>query len=132
MKNKKLNKISQPPNNTHIYNNGKCEQVYISNLVAKYFIDNYNEKCKIKHFDGNKANNNVNNLILTYSVRTNNTSKYIGVTLHKASKKWIAQISEDGIHYHIGTFKTEDEAANAFNNESIRRFGNKAIINKIN
>ncbi len=37
--------------------------LYPHELVAKYFIDNPDNKLLIYHLDGNKLNNNVNNLV---------------------------------------------------------------------
>ena len=44
------------------YKNGKRIQPYIHKLVAEAFIDNPENKTQVNHIDGNKTNNNVNNL----------------------------------------------------------------------
>jgi len=33
-----------------------------------------------------------------------------GVTFNKLSKKWVAYMSVEGKHFHLGTYDTEDEA----------------------
>jgi hypothetical protein len=40
----------------------KCKKLYIHTLVAKTFLDNPNYYKFVKHIDGNKLNNNIENL----------------------------------------------------------------------
>ena len=42
--------------------NSKKKNLYVHQLVAKAFIPNTNNASKVRHKDGNKSNNNVNNL----------------------------------------------------------------------
>lgn len=48
------------------------------------------------------------------SNRTDGSSKYTGVSWHKNSNKWKAQINIDGKHVHLGYFITEKEASEAY------------------
>ena len=45
-----------------LYSNGKRTSVRVHRLVAEAFIPNPNELPQINHIDGNKENNNINNL----------------------------------------------------------------------
>lgn len=45
------------------------------------------------------------------------TSEYKGVSFHKASNKWVVQITENGKRKHIGYFLTELEAHQAYQDE---------------
>lgn len=92
----------------------------------------------IDHIDGDPANNRLENLrIATQSQNCANrtsrkgaTSKYLGV--HRQKKSWIAQIKPiGGKGYYIGSFKTEEEAAMAYNEEARRVHGEFARLNKV-
>ena len=50
--------------------NGKVHMLYPHELVAKYFIDNPDNKILIHHLDNNTLNNNVNNLVY-YNIEEN-------------------------------------------------------------
>lgn len=49
-------------NYVRLYNNKKIKIVSVHRLVAETFISNLENKSQINHIDGNKTNNNVNNL----------------------------------------------------------------------
>jgi hypothetical protein len=59
--------------------------------------------------------------------KKNKTSKYKGVSL--IDGKWIAQICDKGKNMKIGEFKTELEAAKAYNQRALELKGNKARLN---
>lgn len=48
--------------NVDLYNNGKRSKISIHRIVGETFVDNPNNKPQINHIDGNKLNNNVENL----------------------------------------------------------------------
>lgn len=45
-----------------LYKGGKCKTLYVHRLIALTFIPNPNNKEEVNHIDGNKFNNNANNL----------------------------------------------------------------------
>lgn len=42
--------------------NGKRKNFSVHRLVAKHFLENYDEKLQVNHIDGNKENNSINNI----------------------------------------------------------------------
>jgi hypothetical protein len=80
------------------------------------------EGYEIDHIDGIKTNNLISNLRLATRQENcanrakpiTNKSGYKGVSLHKKSGKWIAQISIDGKRNTIGYYNTAEEAHNAY------------------
>jgi hypothetical protein len=92
--------------------NHRLAFIYMLNKEPDVFVD---------HIDGNRLNNSwVNLREATYkenaqnlvSHRKNNKLGIIGV--HEKAGKFIAQIEIDGKKKFIGTFKTPDEAHNAY------------------
>jgi hypothetical protein len=53
----------------------------------------------------------------------NNTSGYKGVSYHKRTKTWIAQIVFDGIGRRIGYFKAKEDAVSAYRTKAKELFG---------
>jgi hypothetical protein len=56
-------------------------------------------------------------------------SKYRGVTKHE--NRWIVEFKHNKVRHYIGTFYSENEAAEAYNKKAIEILGNKAILNII-
>jgi hypothetical protein len=93
----------------------------------------------VDHEDGNKLNNQEENLrVCTQEENNRNvkktwggTSKYKGVTYQEgAEKPWIAQIGYNGKRIYLGNFYTEEEAANIYNLAAKELFGDYASINE--
>lgn len=105
-----------------------------------------NPKIFCDHIDHNGLNNQRSNLrkatpaqnLANRSASLNSTSKYLGVSLSTVSNKygsiytsWKAAIQKDGHVIHIGRFKTEDQAAIAYNEVAIKIHGDFANLNII-
>lgn len=93
-------------------------------------------KVEVDHKDGNTLNNQRRNLRLCSHKqnmanmkkrRTRSTSQFKGVSLHKHSGLWRATIR----FTHLGYFKTEKEAAQAYNSAAGHVFGVHARVNVI-
>jgi AP2 domain/HNH endonuclease len=90
----------------------------------------------VDHRDGNGLNNRRNNLRpASRSQNSGNarprrggTSKYKGVTLTPAGA-WEARISPNGKTVRLGTFKSQTEAARAYDAASLKYFGEFARLN---
>jgi hypothetical protein len=65
-------------------------------------------------------------------VSPTNHSKGVCYDKHRGSpKKYKAQIKKDGIHYNLGYFLTEIEAAITYNNAATELFGEFALLNNV-
>jgi len=58
-------------------------------------------------------------------------SQYKGVTFHKITRRWQASVQCNKKRRFFGGFKTEKEAAEAYNKEAAKVFGEYARLNEI-
>ncbi len=99
----------------------------VHQLVASAFIPNPENKAFIDHIDRNKTNNNISNLRwathqenMRNRISYSKTSKYQGVTFDKSKNRFTARIMINRKSVRIGQYKTEDEAALAYNDYIIK------------
>lgn len=93
----------------------------------------------IDHKDGNGLNNQRENLqpcshsqnIAKGRQRTTNKTGLNGVSWHKASKKYVAQICHNYQKLHLGTFESMTDAARAYDKKASELFGQFARLNNI-
>jgi len=93
----------------------------------------------VDHIDRDTFNNSKENLrlccqglnVANASMRSDNTTGYIGVIWHKASNKWQAQTMLKGKRVHIGLFSDIKEAALAYNHKLTELFGHQCTFNKV-
>ena len=77
----------------------------------------------VDHINNNSLDNRVENLqVITQRQnatkdRTNKTSKYAGVSWHKALNKWRSYIKINYKQIHLGYFDNEEEASEVYNNK---------------
>ena len=101
----------------------------------------------VDHINRNRLDNRRSNLRRVTKVQSaynrgknrNSRSKYRGVTQVQNSengkivmyKTWSANIYFNDKHYYLGTHKTQEEAALAYNNAAKKFFGKYATLNAI-
>lgn len=94
----------------------------------------------IDHADRNPLNNKRSNL--RRAVRWQNnankgkqrgefSSKYKGVHWHAQHRKWCAVISREGRKLHLGLFRSEPDAARAYNRAAAEVHGEFAVLNEV-
>lgn len=92
---------------------------------------------EIDHVNGNRLDNRRSNLrFCTHaencrnsSIRSDNTSGYVGVSFDKSRNKWEAYINLDGNRRHLGRFETPGEAAFAYDRAAKELHGEFAYLN---
>ena len=93
----------------------------------------------VDHIDGDGLNNQRSNLRIATKMQNaynmgsnkNTSSRFKGVCWKKKNKVWTAQISANKITKHIGCYKSEIEAAIAYNEASKKLHGEFALLNQI-
>ena len=145
VRNTKTARILKPQTSTpgylfvRLYKNGKANIHYIHQLVAREWVSNSGEKRCIDHMDGCKTNNHYENLrwaTHTENLRNrckfpNTSSIYKGVSFNKAGMNWKAYVKIDGKHTHLGVFKIEREAAEAYNAAALEHYKEYAKLNML-
>lgn len=94
---------------------------------------------QVDHIDGNRLNNQRDNLRLVNnsqnsmnrSLQGNNTSGYKGVSWSKEKRKWHSYITKNGKRTHIGYYACKHEAAKEHNKMALKVHGEYAKLNKI-
>lgn len=106
---------------------GKPKSLKVHKLVAINFLNHIPNGMNsvIDHIDGNKLNNNINNLRIVSqrknmsNMKRQTYSKYVGVSFDKRSNKWVSNIRLEGKGKFLGSFKCELSAAYAYNKKLI-------------
>jgi hypothetical protein len=97
------------------------------------------EGMEVDHVDNNGLNNQKNNLrvathwqnLANRALQKNNTSGYRGVSWSKQAGKWWAQLYIDSKTVHLGLFDDIEDAAKAYNEAAIERYGEFARLNEL-
>lgn len=115
---------------------GKHISIFMHNLIM-----NPKKDMQVDHIDRNGLNNTRSNLrVVTksqnyanFSKKKNTRSKYrgVGFLVRKNGKEWQSSTSLNGKCVYIGVYKTEKEAALAYNKFAKKVFGKCAQLNKI-
>lgn len=102
-----------------LFKYGVLKNIQTHQLVAMAFLNHI--PCGfgivVDHIDNNGLNNKLENLQLishreNISKSSNGFSKYVGVS--KQKNKWVALIRISGVKKYLGSYNTEIEASNAY------------------
>ena len=119
-------------------------QLYVAGRIdgrKKVYLHRFITDCphgiEVDHRDFDGLNNTRENLrICSRSENARNTRKrrrgqYKGVYRHSKNRAWIAEICVQGKGTYLGSFKTEKQAALAYNDAARIAFGEFALLNPI-
>jgi hypothetical protein len=130
-----IGELERMPNTTHYWVRGRAgsknrdgyrritidrKAYYLHDLIWFYHYGKWPNGV-IDHIDGNKQNNSIDNL-RDVSPRENGQNQYrhrqgklSGALYHKDKNVWYSLARFHGHQYYLGSFKTEQEAHNAYN-----------------
>lgn len=119
-------RILKPINTTNGYLTANVNHSVhlIHRIVAFHFVMGYNIGYEVNHIDGNKQNNNSDNLEWV-NRRENYTHGRLSVSNNltgavfyksKKSKQWASRIKVNGKSVFLGFYNTDIEAHDAYNN----------------
>ncbi len=119
---------------------GKQIHIYMHEfVVGNKNIDLTKSNMNVIHINGNTLDNRKENLRLVpfHTVMhmrrklTPTRSKYKGIYFHKQSGMWTAGIQKDKKFYSLSYFKSEHDAARAYNAKARELYGDLAYQNMI-
>lgn len=96
--------------------------IMLHRLVAEAFLGPAPANTVVDHIDSNRGNNHYTNL--RYCLQRDNcvfasSSNHLGVTRHKRDKYWQASYGIERRSVYLGSFKTLEEAQQAYKNADI-------------
>ena len=97
-------------------------QLYYAHRLAWMYVTGAWPKADIDHINGDRSDNRLSNLREASRSQNNanqklggrNSSGYRGVSFHKASRKWNAQIHHNSRRIHLGLFESAEAAHTAY------------------
>jgi len=100
------------------------EKSYLAHRLVWAIFNNIDPEHHIDHINGDKSDSRIENLRLTpnnhvdngqnMKKRSDNSSGLIGVSWHKATSKWVAQIKIHNKKLYLGVYDTVEKAHNAY------------------
>lgn len=95
-----------------------CSRLYQAHRLAWLYIHGVWPKLTIDHINRNRSDNRITNLrdvshkqnLQNASKRSDNKSGHPGVSWNKQRSQWVAHITHNNKHIHLGYFTTVEEA----------------------
>ncbi|MGB0839841.1 MAG: HNH endonuclease [Chitinophagales bacterium] len=115
-----------------------CETLYLHKLIAGHFIHkpDTNKRLFVHMKNGNKLDCRIKNLewvtmgmLRRHMSPVKTKTGYRGVI--KDKKYFRSVLNVNGQRINLGSFKTAEEAAEAYNKKSLELFGQTASLNKM-
>lgn len=109
-----------------------ARQVYKAHrLIFAYFYGSFDPELEIDHINGNRSDNTIENLrlatrqqnVFNSKLSKANTSGFKGVSLHKKTGLWRAQIRFNNKKMLLGMFEHPEEASAAYEAKAAELFG---------
>ena len=133
-------KVGQQFGNTgsHGYRQGKlADKNYLEHRLIWFYHYGVWPKDQLDHIDGTRNSNRIENLreasraenSFNVGSSKGSTSQYKGVSWYSKYQKWVAQCRVNGKGKHLGYFKCEHEAAEAYRKATEQIHGNFANYN---
>jgi hypothetical protein len=115
------------------------KKMYLGHRLAWLYVYGKYPKNNIDHINRDRSDNRITNLRDVTSsqnnrrrlVSKNSQSGYKGVRKNKNCSTWSARIKKDKVEFHLGCFKTKEDAAVAYNKKAEEFFGQFASLNSI-
>lgn len=131
-------KTKPSPNRSGYYRIGIKNKRYLTHRLIYLYHHGYIPK-EIDHIDGNPSNNKIENLrevthqqnLMNQKSQCGCSSIYKGVCWDKQTNKWIVHIKINGKQKHLGRFKSEINAAKAYNKAAIKFHEEYANLNEV-
>ncbi len=96
--------------------NKKCKSLLVHRLIAQTFITNVENKSQVNHKDGNKQNNNVNNLEWVTPSENDKHAFKIGLKNQKGENNNLSKLTNEAVRVIKNSITlTNIELANIFN-----------------